>query len=191
MTDGRAVRVGVTGHRFLAEVERLRAAVAAALDRLESAFPGAEPVCVSPLAEGADRLVARAMLARGARLIAVLPLPADDCLSDFASEHSRADFLDLLARAAETVELPPTSSRTEAYARAGRYVLDHSDALIAIWDGKPAHGAGGTGEIAQCALDRGMPLLHIRAGNREPGTTRPTSLGDEQGTLLVHNLPPP
>ena len=31
-------------------------------------------------------------------------------------------------------------------------------------------------------------VLHIKAGNRKPGTTEPTTLGDEQGELVVHNL---
>jgi hypothetical protein len=33
-----------------------------------------------------------------------------------------------------------------------------------------------------------MPVLHIRAGNRKPGTSEPTSLGDRQGELVTHNL---
>ena len=183
-----SVRVGVTGHRFLAEVDKLRAAVAEALDRIEEAFPGRKLTIVSPLAEGADRLVAEAGLARDADLIVALPLPRDDCMTDFETDESKAAFLDLLAQAEEVRELPETEERNDAYAQVGEWVLDHSDAIIAIWDGRSAQGAGGTAHIARRALDRGMPLLHVKAGNRRPGTSEPTSLGEEQGELAVHNM---
>lgn len=182
------VRVGVTGHRFLAEVEKLQTAVEAALDRLEAFFPEGELVIVSPLAEGADRMVAQAALERGAKLFAPLPFARDEYLEDFESDESKEQFLDLLERADEVIELPPTEERNDAYAQVGEWVLEHSDAIIAIWDGQPAQGKGGTADIAQRAIDRGMPVLHIKAGNRKPGTNEPTSLGDEQGELAARNL---
>ncbi|MEA3400535.1 MAG: hypothetical protein U9R79_04750 [Armatimonadota bacterium] len=182
------VRVGVTGHRFLAEIEKLRISVERALDEVETAFPDRGLAVISPLAEGADRLVAEAALKRGAELLVPLPLPKDDYMTDFESEESKQQFLELLDRAVEVIELPETDERDEAYAQVGEWVLDHSDALIAIWDGQAAQGRGGTADIAGRALDRGMPVLHIKAGNRKPGTTEPTSLGEEQGELVVHNL---
>jgi hypothetical protein len=36
------------------------------------------------------------------------------------------------------------SRREAAYEAAGRYVVDHCDLLIAVWDRKPAQGRGGT-----------------------------------------------
>lgn len=188
MTNDSRVRIGVTGHRFLAEVEKLRAAVEEALDRVEAAFPDAQIAIVSPLAEGADRLVAEAGLERGAALIAPLPLPRDDYMTDFETGESKAAFVGLLEQAEEVIELPRTGERNDAYAQVGEWVLDQSDAIIAIWDGRPAQGKGGTADIARRALDRGMPLLHIKAGNRRPGTCEPTGLGEEQGELVVRNL---
>jgi uncharacterized iron-regulated membrane protein len=91
------LRIGVTGHRVLAEVPRVLAGVEAALDRIEAAFPGRALVVVSCLAEGADRLVAEAALRRpGARLVAVLPMPRSEYLADFATPDSRDAFLHLL-----------------------------------------------------------------------------------------------
>lgn len=182
------VRVGVTGHRFLAEVNKLRAAVEEALDRIQSAFPDAELAVISPLAEGSDRLVAEAGLERGASLIAPLPFAADEYLNDFETERSKQQFRALLEQATEVIELPETEERNEAYAQVGEWVLDESDVLIAIWDGQPAQGQGGTADTVARALEHGIPVLHIKAGNRKPGTNQPTSLGDEQGELVVHNL---
>jgi len=183
-----SVCVGVTGHRFLAEAEKLRAAVRGALDRVAAAFPDAKLTIVSPLAEGADRLVAEAGLARGAELIVPLPLPRDDYITDFATDESKTEFLGLLSRADEVIELPQTAERNDAYAQVGAWLLDHSDVLIALWDGQPAQGRGGTAEVVEEALARKTPVLHVKAGNRRPGTNEPTSLGDEQGELVVHNL---
>lgn len=185
---GDRVRIGVTGHRFLAEVEKLRASVAEALDLITGAFPGRKLQCLSALAEGADRMVAHAVLERGGELTAVLPLPEDDYITDFDSPASKAEFRDLLAQATKVIQLPATATRNEAYEEGGLWVLDNSDVLIAIYDGKPAQGRGGTADIVARALERGMPVIHIKAGNRIPGTSTPTSLGPEQGEIVVHGL---
>lgn len=162
----------------------------AGLARATAALPGRPLVVLSPLAEGADRLVAEVVLENpGASLVAMLPLPQDDYEQDFASAESLQDFRRLLGRAAQTISLPPVAERNEAYANAGEYILNHCEVLVAIWDGQPAQGRGGTAEVVREALARGLPVLHVLAGNRMPGTHEPTSLGVLQGKLLTHNLP--
>ena len=182
------VRIGVTGHRVLCEVQVLRESIAVALDQIEHAFPGCRMQAVSPLAEGADRLVAAAVLERGGGLVVPLLLDRDDYRQDFDSPESAAEFDALLKRASDVINLPATPTRNEAYEEVGLYVLDHSDAIIALWDGQPAQGRGGTAEIVNAAIERGLPTFHILAGNRTPGTMAPTSLGEDQGRSVVHNL---
>jgi hypothetical protein len=183
------LRIGVTGHRVLAEVPRVLAGVEEALDRIEAAFPGRELVVVSCLAEGADRLVAEAVLRRpGARLVVVLPMAHSDCLADFATPESRVEFLALLARAAEVVELSPRATRDEAYAAANDRMLDGVDVLVAVWDGADAQGQGGTAEVVARARARHLPLAWAHAGNRVPGTMKATSLGADQGGVTYENL---
>lgn len=186
--DTAQVRIGVTGHRFLAEIDKLTAALELALGKVAEAFPGRNLVAVSPLAEGADRMVAKAVLDRGGELVAPLPLPLDDYLQDFEAGESQTEFRRLLDEASEVIELPVTPTRNEAYEQVGLYVLDNCDVLIAIYDGQPAQGQGGTADIVALALERGLPVLHIKAGNRKPGTNEPTTLGEEQGELIVHDL---
>jgi hypothetical protein len=182
--------VGVTGHRYLADLEKHSAGVEAALRRIERSFPREPLVVISPLAEGADRLVAQHFLERpGTHLIVPLPLPQSDYMTDFASNSSREEFLHLLAQADEVITLPPESSRDQAYTAAGWYVLEHSDVLIALWDGKTAQGVGGTGEIVAQARARSLPLAWIHAGNRLPGTNIPTSLGPDQGKVTFEHFP--
>ncbi len=184
---GREVIVGVTGHRFLAEVAKIITGIDAALRQIEASFSGKHLVIISPLAEGADQLVARRVLARpGARLIVPLPLARADYVTDFESPET---FLNLLEQADEVIELPPAPTRNQAYEAASRYVLDNCDVLIAVWDGKAAQGQGGTGEIVALARQRGLPLAWVRAGNRHPGTRQPTTLGEEQGIVSFERFP--
>lgn len=184
-----ALRIGVTGHRILAERERVVAGIETALGRIEARLPGRALVIVSALAEGADRLVAEAVLRRpGSRLVAVLPMPRSEYLSDFATPESRDEFLRLLGAAAEVVELPSNSSRTQAYAAANERLLDGVDVLVAVWDGGGAQGQGGTAEVVARARALGLPLAWVHAGNRKPSTMEATTLGAEQGNVTYENL---
>jgi hypothetical protein len=190
LNRGEVVRVGVTGHRILAEHDKLIAGIDEALAKIEQSFPHRSLALVSALAEGADRLVAHRVISRpGARLIALLPLPRADYLSDFKSAASRNEFLRLLERADEVTELPAPESRGKAYAAAGRAMLERSDVLITIWDGQGAQGEGGTGSIVALARKRGLPVAWVHAGNRQAGTQEPTSLGAEQGNVTFERFP--
>ena len=185
------VAIGVTGHRTLAEFDRITAGVAEALRHIEQTFPGQPLTVISSLAEGADRLVVHQALTHPkARLVVPLPLPQSDYLADFASAESKAEFLRLLGKADEVIELPPVPTRDEAYEAAGNYVLEHCDVLIAIWDGQDAQGQGGTGAIVARARQRGLSIAWVHAGNRNPGTQEPTSLGDEQGKVTFEEGTP-
>lgn len=158
-------RIGVTGHRKLADVAAVEAEVDAALAAIESLFPEEPLRILSSLAEGADRLVARQVLSRpGARLVAVLPLPTADYMTDFESPQSREEFLALLGEAEAVIEMPAGNSRAEAYERAGRYVVEHSDVLVAVWDGLPAQGCGGTAEIVAWARGLGKTVYRVWTG---------------------------
>ena len=165
MTGARArLVVGVTGHRKLADEARLAAAVDAVLDTIVLRAADGQLSVLSPLAEGADRLVAERVLAMAgaAELEAVLPMDESEYEADFATDASKSEFRSLLARARTIHRLPRPSSREEAYAAAGRYVVDHCDVLIAIWDGTPGEGRGGTAEIVRYARRRRRALAWIR-----------------------------
>ncbi len=48
-----------------------------------------------------------------------------------------------------------------SYEAVGRAVLNQTDILLAVWDGKGAHGRGGTGQVVREALQKGIPVIHI------------------------------
>jgi hypothetical protein len=167
------ITIGVTGHRKLNSLAELSAQVHRVLEKVvQDTSPASPKLCaLSPLAEGADRLVAREVLRfPGAELEALLPLAKADYLKDFKTPASREEFEELLSRAVRIIELPSASSRSEAYLQAGRYVVDHCDILIALWDGKPAGGRGGTAEIVEYARRqrRALYWIHTADPKREP-----------------------
>ena len=181
--------VGVAGHRVLADVERIRKGIDRAIRRIDQMHPGRALAVMSALAEGSDRLVADAILARAdSSLTAVIPIPTEDYVTDFASAESIAEFERLLSRAGEVVVMQSRPTRDESYETAARYIVDHCDVLIAIWDGKNAQGRGGTAATIARARQLELPIAWIKAGNRLPGTMDPTTLGAEQGSVVFENV---
>jgi hypothetical protein len=160
------IAIGVTGHRHFHDAD-----VSTEIDRrLDEIIGDRRPFVVSSLAEGADRMVAECVLSRpGARLVAVLPLAADDYERDFAGTASIAAFRTLLAHA-DSVAIPDLgrhATREEAYAAAGLMVVDRCDVLIAVWDGAASRGRGGTAEVVEHArrVGRRVELVSV---TREP-----------------------
>jgi hypothetical protein len=158
-----SVRIGVTGHRVIPAQPALLDQIRLAVDDAIELVCGVDPVTVvSALAEGADRLVAAEVLGRpGALLEVVLPMEPDEYEADFAEATSREEFRRLLHRARSITVAPPGESRTANFERAGHMMLDRIDVLLALWDGKPARGRGGTAEIVRRAHDLGLPVVWI------------------------------
>lgn len=160
--------IGVTGHRKLEAVDRIEPLLPATIDAVIGLLPPGERgrarlTILTPLAEGADRLVAREVLRRpGSRLHAVLPLPRKEYERDFDGQSSRDEFAGFLERAVQVDELPPRATRTAAYLAVGQFVVDRCDVLVALWDGLPPAGEGGTGSIVDYARGAGCPLFWIR-----------------------------
>jgi hypothetical protein len=164
------LRVGVTGHRHLADADGVAREVDRVLDRLVTVHTASALTAVSSLAEGADRIVAKRVLARQGTLDVVLPLDRDDYATDFADEASRHDFLRLLDAAESVSSSARQESREAAYENAGREVLARCDVLLALWDGGPPRGRGGTAQLVTEAQAIGKPVevVHVeRAGVSE------------------------
>jgi hypothetical protein len=147
------MRIGITGHRKFPETAR-----AGIAHRLACALAPAEEA-VSCLADGADQLFARLAVDAGVRLVAVLP--ADDYPDHLGGCEAVARYRALLDATSRTVRMPFPTCTDEAYEAAGRWVVDHADRLVAVWDGRPARGRGGTAEIVAYARARGVPVTVI------------------------------
>jgi hypothetical protein len=181
---GFALAVGVIGHRpnrlpesaenwLNTQIGGILATIREAglnAARHHAHFFSTEPAClhvVSALAEGSDRIGARLGLHHDFRLAVPLPFPPTDYEKDFAKQESKTEFHLLLSQAASVLELAgDRREEAKAYERAGIAVLDASDLLIAIWDGEPSAGRGGTTELVYEAARRGMPVIRV---NPAPG----------------------
>jgi hypothetical protein len=193
-----ALVVSVTGHRNLGRTSRkVVRCVASECIRLREKYPTRKFVVVSPLAEGADRVVARiAVDLLDARLIVPIPLPLDDphgYLKDFP--QSIKEFKSMLGKADEIFLAPLRSrgarwrgddeARQKQYAWVGAYVAEHADILFAIWDGKPARGLGGTAQVVSWFLGGHVPRAHSTlASSRQAGP-----LAGGTPMLLIHINP--
>lgn len=171
----RPARLAVTGHRLnripAPERARLRAEIARTLRLFEAAAGDAgfasPPILASALAEGADRYAADAALGKGWRLEAPLPFKKRRYLEDFPEPASQDEFLSLLARAATVREIDGAkliargADGAAPYAAVGEALLEGADAVLAVWNGAPKNGPGGTAEVLEDALLSGRPVLWI------------------------------
>ena len=172
--------IGVTGHRTMSDQPSLRKTIQRILDEIKDTHTHKGRTefnwCVlTPLAEGADRLVAEEVLKRpeGATLKAVLPLTIADYLEDFRTAQSKEEFHQLLVKDHSPISLkklplhdeyPPemiADARRDAYEQAGKFVVDHCDILIVLWDGKESRGKGSTAEIVHYAEKKKRPRYII------------------------------
>jgi hypothetical protein len=165
------LRIGVTGHRELPEGIKWHDRIAEALGLIgeQLAPTGDAPLAwlvISSLAEGADRLVAKAVLGLpGAQLEVPLPLSKADYQTDFKSDESRAAFDELYEQASLVTCAPSFESRDSAYEWAGLAMVGRSDIVIAVWNGLPSRGVGGTADIVALARRYGRPVVHIPTGS--------------------------
>lgn len=148
------MRVGVTGHSNL--TPESVPAVVAELHKVLSEY-GAPLVGVSCLARGADQVFARVVLELGGQLEVLLP--AADYRERKVKPDNREEFNKLIGRATEVRVLPFDTSNRDAYAAANDAVLSGVDLLVAVWDGAPPDGKGGTGDTVQAARRRGVPVV--------------------------------
>ncbi|ATZ27534.1 hypothetical protein ACFZBM_29140 [Streptomyces lavendulae] len=153
-------RIGVTGHRSIPDEllghvrEGLRAVLRGHQGPLEA---------LSSLADGADQLFADIALECGADLTVVIP--SGDYEDTFEDPDALAGYRRLKHRATQEVRMAFARSTDEAYYAAGAYIADSCDRLVAVWDGLPARGHGGTAEIVSYARALGKPVTVIwRAG---------------------------
>ncbi len=181
--------VGVTGHRDVAEshIDAARALVTQRLRQLSRDYPHTPIVVLSPLAEGADRIVAEAALSLDLELIVPMPISVEHYRQDFTTPESLGAFDALLARARTSFIVPhatPAAHRDERYAELGTFIAKTSDLLIALWDGLPARGIGGTADVVDARIANTEPIDWIIV-------SRNGSANAEEQISGSHHMPAP
>ncbi|KUN15099.1 hypothetical protein AQJ11_43730 [Streptomyces corchorusii] len=145
--------MGITGHRGLST--QVEEQVRALLVDQVSQYDPAELVGVSCIADGPDSWFAETVLQHGGRLEVVIPATGyRQGLPDW--HHPVYDRL--LSRAAGVHHTGIAESTSEAHQAGSEVLVDLVDELIAVWDGKPARGYGGTADVVRYAERTGVPV---------------------------------
>ena len=149
------MRVGITGHTNISP-----GTVALVADAIRAVFGEGSPITgVSCLARGADQVFASVVLDLGHRLEVVLP--AADYRTRKVKPPNREQFEQLIDRADRVEVLPFDISDRIAYEAANEHVLSSVDRLVAVWDGTPPDGRGGTADTVRIARERGVPVVVV------------------------------
>ncbi|WP_327355062.1 hypothetical protein [Streptomyces sp. NBC_01304] len=150
------MKLGITGHRGLhGETEKVvRRAISAAV----AAYDPDELVGVSCLAEGPDVWFAEAVLDHGGRIEVMLP--ADECRTELPEWHLPV-YDDLLSRASDVRSTGLREVTDEAHMAGSELLVDRVDELIAVWDGLPARGHGGTADVVAYAESHDVPVRNL------------------------------
>jgi hypothetical protein len=147
------MRIGITGHRGLTteveeDVRRL----------LGSSLASEDPnvlTVVSCIADGPDAWLAEMALERGARLEVVVP--ADQYRAGLPEWHHPT--YDRLLASAKAIHRTGHIASDEAAHMSGSEILVRQvEKLLAVWDGLPARGYGGTADVVAYAQQHGVPV---------------------------------
>jgi hypothetical protein len=150
------VRIGITGHSNLTPdtVPLVAEALRAVLAGTQRPVVG-----VTCLARGADQVFARVVLEMGGEVEVVLP--AADYRARKVKPENAAEFADLVGKASTVTTMPFETSNRDAYMAASEAVLTGVDAIVAVWDGQPSEGHGGTGDVVTAARERSLPVTVV------------------------------
>jgi len=184
--------IGVTGHRDIPASEHavLEARIAGFLRDLGRQFPDLPLLMLNPLAEGGDRIAARAAASLGIPLFVPLPFDADEYERDFDTDASRTEFRQMLAGAAVRVLplapgigaddiRPRGEARNRQYAQLGMFLSSHCQVLLALWDGRASDALGGTAQVVDFHVRNRMPDFAAQ-------DAAPNLLADDESDLVFH-----
>ena len=147
--------VGVTGHRDIRkeDIRFLKKSVKRILKKYKTLYPDKNLILLSPLAEGADILVAEAAKEMGIKLWVVIPFKQRCYLKTFDDKKHINKYKKLKNYSSKFITLNccVKGGYTKCYKNLGEKVADSSDILIALWDCKKSDKIGGTSHIVEYA----------------------------------------
>ncbi|MEY9874244.1 hypothetical protein ABH931_003738 [Streptacidiphilus sp. MAP12-33] len=150
--------LAVTGHRDL--TDQTAQLVRAELRKLLVARAAEGPlVGLSCLAAGADTIFAEELVEAGGALVVVLP--ARDYRASRGEASHAPSFDRLVSAAVEVHELQYPEVSHEAYQAANEVLLSRADVVVAVWDGQPPAGPGGTGELVRLSHEAGVEVVRV------------------------------
>lgn len=176
------VTLGISGHRKpeqLGDLEQLNALLIQEIRRVRDHLVAQNGevsfLTISPLADGADRIFARAVweVDPEARLIVPLPFDKGEYEASFFHQESVQEFNELLDQPNCLEHFVIEGGRSDEYLEVGKYVVDHADVMFFLHDGADFHQApmdGGTSSVLHYA--RFTPTSDRPADASKSGTNR-------------------
>jgi hypothetical protein len=147
--------IGFSGHQSLSA--ETRSTVRTGLIQAFSKW--GRVLAITSLAAGSDQIFAECALATDNDLMVVIPCDRYD--STFTNLDDLAAYRKLLESSVGRIQLPFSVPSEEAYWAAGRRIVDITDLLVAVWDGLPAGGLGGTADVVHYAESLHKEVLRI------------------------------
>ncbi len=161
------LKIGITGHRDLFDISEVGKSIYFSLlyfQEFDKNLLG-----ITALATGADTIFAKEVSKIGAPLRIMVPFDINEYKKDFKRATERSEFEKLLTGNPGGYEVYSDAiprnqeQRNEAYFDVGKKIVDESDIVLAVWDGEPAAGLGGTGDIVAYARSQGKEVHIINA----------------------------
>ncbi|PUA19358.1 hypothetical protein [Glaciimonas sp. PCH181] len=148
------IRIAVSGHQARPGIDWKWTAF-----EIEAVLRHYQPIrqAFTSLAVGSDQVFAREALALDIPVSAVIPMIGYERFftgSDLESYEA-------LLEHCNVIRLDGSGDDDKSFLDAGRYVVDSSDLLVAIWDGQRANGLGGTANIVAYCIELGRTVVHI------------------------------
>lgn len=160
--------IGLVGHRRnkLSEPElaELPRRLRALFDEIGLAAGSAPVALVTGMAEGTD-LIGAATRPLAWSLVAILTEPPKS-LADRMERADAAELLRLCAEPGVTLEL--LTGPFDDYYRQARAIISRSRLLVAVWDGQPGRGPGGTADSVSRAYAAHRPTVILPAAGGAP-----------------------
>ena len=175
---------GFSGHRQLENAKAVAEAVRLALEALRKESRG-EWVALSSVATGGDQLFVAQAMELGLSWYAILPMPRAEFSRDF-DEIEWQEVEKMLERAEHVRVITENGPRNDAYLDCGMETVNGCDVLLAVWDGDPVRGKGGTADVVEYAKSIGKPVIIIDSATCEARRENWTAF--ERGDKGLENL---
>lgn len=149
------MKIGITGHQNLGDskqVYKIKELIKKIISEEKASYG------FTSLAKGADQLFAEVLIELKIPYCAVIP--SNDYEATF-DKDSLKKYENFVEKSIEKKKLYFDKPEEKAFYDAGKYVVDNSDILIAVWDGQLAKGLGGTGDIVDYCLHKNKTVIHI------------------------------
>ncbi len=153
---------GITGHRSLGNEKKwkwVRSTIWETVSNLTI------DLGFTSLAIGADQIFADTLIKK--QIPYKVIIPCEHYEETFESMKEQMRYNGYINQADYVIILNYPAPSEIAFFEAGKTIVKYADILIAVWDGKPAKGLGGTADIVNLAIKQNKKYIWINPLNKK------------------------